>query len=70
MGSRLMAVVAEGHRGRVFLPPTPEMEALAHTAQPKWKPEGDIPSKHLDSGYKNMECRNSALSSPNASWSR
>ena len=47
MGSRLMAVVAEGHRGRVFLPPTPEMEALAHTAQPKWKPEGDIPSKAL-----------------------
>ena len=47
IGSRLMAIVAEGHRSRVFLPPTPEMEALAHTAQPKWKPIGDIPPKAL-----------------------
>ncbi len=71
IGSRLMAIVAEGHRSRVFLPPTPEMEALAHTAQPKWKPIGDIPvQKHWVLGYKNMECWNTALSSPTASWSR
>ena len=39
MGARLMAIVAEGERGRVYLPPTPEMEAVARTASPTWKPE-------------------------------
>ena len=29
MGARLMAIVAEGDRGRVYLAPTPEMEAVA-----------------------------------------
>ena len=33
MGARLMAIVAEGERGRVYLAPTPEMEAIALTAQ-------------------------------------
>ena len=32
MGARLMAIVAEGTRGRVYLPPTPEMEAAALAA--------------------------------------
>ena len=39
MGSRLMAVVAEGDRERVYLPPTPEMEAVARKAKPEWKPD-------------------------------
>ncbi len=39
MGARLMAIVAEGERGRVYLPPTPEMEAVARQAKPEWKPE-------------------------------
>ncbi len=43
MGARLMAIVAEGDRGRVYLAPTPEMEAVALTAQPTWKPEGALP---------------------------
>ena len=43
MGARLMAIVAEGTRGRVYLAPTPEMEAIALTAQPKWKPEVAMP---------------------------
>ena len=43
MGARLMAIVAEGTRGRVYLAPTPEMEAIAMTAQPKWKPEVAMP---------------------------
>ncbi len=47
MGSRLMAVVAEGRRGRVFLSPTQEMEELAQRAQPTWKPDGDLPEKAL-----------------------
>ncbi len=42
MGSRLMAIVAEGDRGRVYLSPTPEMEAIAVAATPEWKPEVEI----------------------------
>ena len=41
MGERLMAVVAEGARGRVYLAPTAEQEAAASNAMPKWKPEVD-----------------------------
>jgi putative DNA methylase len=43
MGARLMAIVTEGERGRVYLEPTPVMEAVALTAQPVWKPEVEMP---------------------------
>lgn len=43
MGARLMAIVAEGECGRVYLAPTPEMEAIALTAQPTWKPDVAMP---------------------------
>ncbi len=43
MGARLMAIVAEGERGRVYLAPTQVMEAIALTAQPTWKPEVAMP---------------------------
>jgi putative DNA methylase len=43
MSARLMAIVAEGERGRVYLAPTPEMEAVALTAKPTWKPELAMP---------------------------
>ena len=39
MGARLMAIVAEGDRGRVYLAPTPEQEAAVRKAAPKWKPD-------------------------------
>ena len=39
MGARLMAIVAEGTRGRVYLSPTLEHEAIANHAKPIWKPE-------------------------------
>lgn len=39
MGARLMAIVAEGDRGRVYLAPTPEHEAAARKATPEWRPE-------------------------------
>jgi putative DNA methylase len=45
MSARLMAIVAEGDRGRVYLAPTPEMESIALSAQPTWKPEGEIPKR-------------------------
>lgn len=43
MGARLMAIVAEGDRGRVYLAPTPEHEAAALKSKPEWKPEGALP---------------------------
>ena len=49
MGARLLAIVAEGDRGRVYLAPTPEMEAIALTAKPTWKPEGEI-AKRMTGG--------------------
>ncbi len=39
MGARLMAIVAEGDRGRVYLAPTTEQEAAALEAKPEWKPD-------------------------------
>jgi putative DNA methylase len=39
MGSRLLAIVAEGERGRVYLQPLAEHEAMARKASPEWKPE-------------------------------
>src|SRR5262249_35060113 len=42
MSARLMAVVAEGERGRVYLAPTAEHEAVADSAKPEWKPEVEI----------------------------
>lgn len=43
MGARLMAIVAEGQRGRVYLAPTPEHETAARKAKPEWKPEQSLP---------------------------
>jgi len=43
MGAKLMAIVAEGARGRVYLAPTAEHEAIAQQAQPEWKPETALP---------------------------
>ncbi|HBO4413099.1 TPA: DUF1156 domain-containing protein [Pseudomonas aeruginosa] len=44
MGQRLMAIVAEGNRGRVYLTPTVEHEVIAAQSQPEWRPETDIAS--------------------------
>ena len=43
MGQRMMAIVAEGTRGRVFLAPTAEHETIATQTQPEWKPETSLP---------------------------
>jgi putative DNA methylase len=42
MGARLMAIVVEGDRGRVYLPASPEHEEVARSASPKWKPDVDF----------------------------
>ena len=43
MSARLMAVVAEGDRGRIYLAPTSEHEQTARTAIPEWRPESSLP---------------------------
>ena len=43
ISARLMAIVAEGDRSRVYLSPTPEHEEIARQARPDWKP--DLPSR-------------------------
>lgn len=43
MGARLMAIVAEGHRGRIYLDPTRDMENVARQAHPEWKPDVMMP---------------------------
>lgn len=43
LGSRLMAVVVEGKKGRIYVAPTDEMEALAASATPAWMPEDPLP---------------------------
>ncbi|MDO8723492.1 MAG: DUF1156 domain-containing protein [Syntrophales bacterium] len=46
MASRLMAIVAEGERGRIYLSPMETVEAVARSAQPEWKPDCEMPMKH------------------------
>jgi putative DNA methylase len=48
MGARMLAIVAEGPRGRVYLPPTAEHEAIARSAQPTWKPDLPLHGKARD----------------------
>ena len=43
MGARLMAVVAEGRHGRIYLEPSSEMEAAAKAAQAEWTPNQELP---------------------------
>ena len=44
MGARLMTIVAEGDRARVYLAPTPEHDAAARNAIPDWKPDTPLPN--------------------------
>jgi putative DNA methylase len=45
MGVKLMAIVAEGARSRIYLPHTPEHEDIAQKATPTWKPETPLHGK-------------------------
>ena len=48
MGARLMAIVAEGTRGRVYLAPTTEHDTAARQARPDWRPDVDLPVNPRD----------------------
>lgn len=45
LGARMMAIVVEGDRERIYLPPTTEMERITSSLRPDWKPEGDVPAR-------------------------
>jgi putative DNA methylase len=45
---RLMAVVAEGPKGRTYLSPTIQQEVAADQAHPSWEPEGELPENPRD----------------------
>ncbi len=46
MGQRLMAIVAEGAKGRVYLSPSASQAEIASQAKPVWKPDCEMPKKH------------------------
>ncbi len=48
MGARLMAIVAEGDRGRVYLEPISEHELTARSAKPDWIPDNSLPVNPRD----------------------
>ncbi len=39
MNEKLMAIVAESETGRLYFPPTKEMEAVAQQSKPEWRPD-------------------------------
>jgi putative DNA methylase len=51
MGQQLMAIAAEGDKGRIYLSPTEEHEKVAKSAIPKWKP-----SQKLADDPRNIWC--------------
>ena len=48
LGARLMAIVAEGDRGRVYLGPTAQQEAVARDVRESWKPDMALPVNPRD----------------------
>ena len=48
MSVRLMAVVADGDRGRIYLNPTAEQESIAREAPAVWKPDMPLPDNPRD----------------------
>jgi putative DNA methylase len=48
MDVKLMAIVAEGRRGRVYLSPTETVEAVPRQTKPVWKPDIPLPVNPRD----------------------
>lgn len=46
LSEQLMAIVADGERGRVYVTPNKEHEKIAAQAKPTWKPDAELPKKH------------------------
>ncbi|MBX6763660.1 MAG: DUF1156 domain-containing protein, partial [Rubrobacteraceae bacterium] len=48
MGQQLMAIVAEGHQGREYLPASEEHVRAAEKAEPEWRPDHELPHNPRD----------------------
>lgn len=48
MGQRLMAIVADGKKGRVYLSPSEQQANVAKEAKPEWSPEMLLPNNPRD----------------------
>ena len=46
MGLKLLAIVADGSRGRFYIEPNSQHEEIAASAKPTWKPDCEMPKKH------------------------
>lgn len=42
LGTRMLAIVAEGRRGRVYASPNEQHEHIASSVEPAWEPDADI----------------------------
>ena len=47
MGTQMTAIVAEGHRKRLFLSPSEDHAQAAASAEPAWRPTGSLPERAL-----------------------
>ena len=47
MGAQLMAIVAEGKRQRIYLPPEPDHEGVADVPRPGGEPDTELPEQAL-----------------------
>ena len=45
---RLIAIVAEGNRGRLYISPSEHQETIARQAKPEWKPEVEMNQESMD----------------------
>ena len=48
LDARLMAIVAEGDRSRIYLAPTPQHEAIARAVAATWRPDMPLPDNPRD----------------------
>jgi putative DNA methylase len=48
MQTQLMAIVAEGQKQRLYIPPNDQQIKVALSAQPQWKPEANLPHNPRD----------------------
>jgi putative DNA methylase len=48
MFSQLMAIVAEGSHGRIYLPPNAEQVRISESAEPTWRPDATLPHNPRD----------------------
>lgn len=47
IGAQMIAIVADGPRGRTYLAPSEDHARIAHSAQPAWSPDTDLPERAL-----------------------